>query len=360
MEQATDQTKATTAPPLLTPGVRLNLMLLAALIAFLGYAYWNSFIDLMSYWERPLWSHGWLVPVFGAVLLWIRWDPKALTEFNSVPSSERWWGVGVLAFGVFMRLVSAQVGIEVPDMLSFVPCLAGICLMVGGWPFLKWAGPIVLFLSFMFPLPDFMVTKVLHPLQKVATISSEYVLQTLGYGVERIGNKLEFGTPGNEVHLTVVEACSGLRMLTVFMSLSVAVALIIERPLWERIVVVIMASVPIAVASNIIRISTIGMIHYQWPDIPVPDIDTYAGLAMMPVGMLLLWLFVTVLSKVIIETDHPTAGSIDVFGGRGSSGGGGGSGGGGAGGRKPSGGGSSRSGSSRDKKSKRPPSPIRH
>lgn len=347
----------------------MNLTMLAVFIGLLGYAYWNSFIDLVSYWEMPLWSHGYLVPAFAAVLLWMRWDPKALTEFDAVSAAERWCGVGVLSFGVLMRLISSWMGIEMPDMLSFVPCLAGICLMVGGWQFIKWVGPIVLFLSFMFPLPDFMVLRVLHPLQALATTSSEYVLQTLGYGVERIGNKLSFGAPGNEVEMTVVEACSGLRMMTVFLALCVAVALIIERPIWERIVIVILGAVPIAVASNVIRIAATGIIHYHFQSIPTKVIHDWAGLAMMPVGMLLLWLLVLVLSRIVVETDRPDS-TVSVLGGRG---------GGGPGGGEPaptssekstssrsssstksSGKSSGKSSSkSRDKKSRRPSSPIR-
>jgi len=345
-------------PSVFTPGVKIMLAVLGVLFVLLAYTYWNSFVGLRSFWRMPVWSHGYLVPVFAAVLLWMRWDPKAMTDFNSVATRDRWWGVAILAFGVLMRLVSSTFGYEIPDMMSFIPCLAGICLLAGGMRFFKWACPIVLFLGFMFPLPDVVEVKVLNPLQKVATVSSEYVLQTAGYGVERRGNRLSFGTPGNEIEMTVVEACSGLRMLTVFMSLCVAVALVIERPLWERLAIVLLGSIPIALASNIIRISATGLIHYHWQDIPMMTIHDYAGLAMMPVGMLLLWLFVLFLSKVVVTTEVDKS-SVDVLGGRGSRSGGSSS--------------SSKSSSSKsrdrrggrrgdgrgDKKSRRPPSPIR-
>lgn len=147
-------------------------------------------------------------------------------------------------------------------------------------------------------------------------------------------------------------------MLTVFVALCVAVALILDRPIWERVVIVVVGAVPIAVASNIIRISATGMIHHRFPSFDQQMIHDNAGLAMMPVGMLLLWALVTIVSKLTIETDGP-GGNVDVLGGRG-----------------PRSGGPpappkkskdtkgresrSREGRSREKRSRRPISPIRH
>src|SRR5205085_7780945 len=133
---------------------------------------------------------------------------------------------------------------------SFVPAVAGLFLMVGGWPVFKWSAPAIGFLIFMFPLPGPLDTGLLRPLQGLATRASTYCLQTIGASAYSEGNTIFVG----DVHMGVVEQCSGLRMLTMMVALSVAFTLVTNRPLWERIVIVA-SSVPIALAVNIIRIT---------------------------------------------------------------------------------------------------------
>ena len=77
-----------------------------------------------------------------------------------------------------------------PTCGPFVPCVAGIVLVVGGWPLFRWAGPAVLFLIFMFPLPWSWEKAVLSPLQSLATQASTYALQTLGIAAHNEGNRI--------------------------------------------------------------------------------------------------------------------------------------------------------------------------
>ena len=137
--------------------------------------------------------------------------------------------------------------------LPFV--LAGICLAVGGKRCLQWAGPSVAFLLFMIPLPSRIGGMLAHPLQRIATISSANVLQTLGVFAQPDGNVIVL----RDGELGIVEACSGLRMLVVFVALSTVVALIMQRSLLQRLLIVASA-VPIALMCNVIRISLTGIL----------------------------------------------------------------------------------------------------
>src|SRR5262249_53881458 len=58
--------------------------------------------------------------------------------------------------------------------------LAGLALLLGGWPALRWAGPSIAFLIFMVPLPYRLEGALSHPLQRIGTVASTYALQTLG------------------------------------------------------------------------------------------------------------------------------------------------------------------------------------
>jgi exosortase len=282
------------------------LAILVGLILLLVGVYWNS-LDYRGakwFWDNPKYSHGWLVPIFTVILLWMRYEP-----FGPVTLAARMSGLALLAASLGMRLFMTYYSYRVPEMYSFVPAVAGLFLLVGGWPTIRWAWPAVGFLIFMFPLPGFLDGGLLSPLQKVATAASTYVLQTIGISSYNEGNTIFIG----ELQLGVVEACSGLRMLTIFVALAVAITLVTDRPWWVRIVIVISAF-PIALAVNIVRITVTGILHLttgpQLADLIFHDL---AGWFMMPMALGMLYVEFQILSHLIIED---TSGPLQIGGGR--------------------------------------------
>ncbi len=136
--------------------------ILVGLMLVLLWSYWNSldYRGAMWFWENPKYSHGWLVPVFTVILLWMRHEP-----FGPVTLTARWAGAALLAAGVGLRVLTTYYGIRVLELDSFVPSVAGVFLLVGGWKTMRWAGPAIAFLIFMFPLPGFLDSGLLAPLQ---------------------------------------------------------------------------------------------------------------------------------------------------------------------------------------------------
>jgi exosortase len=273
-------------------------VILVGLLGALVYAFGNELDSrgAMKFWDNPKYSHGWLVPVFTVILLWMRYEP-----FGPVKIYERWAGFALLSAGIAMRMAATFYVSHVAEMVSFVPSVAGVFLLMGGWRMLRWAGPAVAFLVFMFPLPGFLDSGLLQPLQKIATRSSTYVLQTMGIPSYYEGNVIYIG----EMQLGVVEACSGLRMLTIFIALSFAIVLVTDRPIWERIVIVL-SSIPIALVSNIVRIVVTALLYKtvgaEWVDRVFHDLD---GWLMMPFALGLLYLEFQILSHLVID-DSPT------------------------------------------------------
>lgn len=275
--------------------IAVSLIILAAGV---GWSYWTTFALMSDKWANdPQYSHGYLVPVFAAVLLWLRRGQLDVTQLR--PS---WWGLPILIGGVLMRLAGSMYYLEWFDFLSILPVLFGICLLLGGWHALRWAWPAIAFLFFMIPLPYTLEVALRGPLRRVGTVASTYLMQTIGLPAVAEGNVIVV----EEHRIGVVEACSGMRMLMIFFALSTAVALLSERPLWERIVV-ILSAVPIALISNIIRITVTGVLHLlvssEIADLVFHDL---AGWLMMPLGLLLLWLELWLLAHLfIVEVDRP-------------------------------------------------------
>lgn len=288
-KKATVETEPSQQPEPMYTWITLGVLMLLLVIG-----YWNSLAEASHYWFRAQYSHGWLIPMFTVVLLWMRQQP-----LTAVPDEQRWYGVGLLAGALLTRLGCAFYGLDIPDMWTFVFAVLGVILMVGGWRMFRWAGPAAAFLIFMFPLPWSVEQGLLSPLQTLATQVSNYALQTLGFGSYREGNVIHI----EDLPLNVVDACSGLRMTTIFLALSVAVVLVADRPWWENLVI-LLSAIPIAIFVNITRITVTGVL-YMTADHQLAEkvFHNWAGWLMVPLAFILLWIEVMILSKLFVEAD---------------------------------------------------------
>ncbi len=275
-------------------GRRTTLLLLGFLVALL-WAYAPTLSAMVQRWaEDPKYSHGFLVPIFAAVVLWVRRD-----DHPGVKLSFSWQGLYWLAGAGLLRLASAVFYLEWLDSLSLLPAVAGLCLLLGGVPALRWAWPSIAFLVFMMPAPYQLEIALAQPLQKVATACSTYLLQTLGLPAVAEGNVIWI----DDVRLGVVEACSGLGMLITFFALSTAFALVLARNGTDR-VVLFLSAIPIAVLTNVARITMTGVLYVtagrEAARIVYHDL---AGWLMMPLAVGLLWLELKFLAHLFVE--HP-------------------------------------------------------
>lgn len=263
-----------------------------ALLAGLVWAYWPTWRTMSQQWaHNPQYSHGFLVPIFSLALLW--WRRGMLQQANF---SSSWWGLVLIAVGLTLRLASALIYFDWFDYVSLLPLLAGLCLLIGGRQLFAWAWPGILFLGFMLPLPYRVETALALPLRRIATLSSTFVLQTLGLPALAEGNVIRI----DDIEIGVVEACSGLSMLLVFFALSTAVALLVQRPLWEKLVV-LLSALPIAVVANVVRISLTGLLHVKvGGEVADAFFHDFAGWLMMPLALALMWLELQITGRVFL------------------------------------------------------------
>lgn len=282
------------AGEILTPQVAWGWIIGLSLVLVLSYG--NSLWNVMGVWDSPEYSHGWMIPIFGIVMLYMRQQP-----IRAASSRDRWIGVGLIAASVIIRTVAAYNVIFTIDNVSFIPALMGVFVFVGGLPILRWAGSPLLFMLFMFPLPGFVMENVHKPLQTLMTWTSTYALQTMGIDAFREGNTIQL----ENQPLGVVDQCSGLRMLSVFMALALALAMLSDhRPMWERIAL-FCSSIPIALAVNSIRITLTGMCYNANMGTEMVDKVAHdmAGWVMMPMAFGFLWLVSKIFANVLIEVD---------------------------------------------------------
>ncbi len=281
------------AADLRDPLQRQGWLVIGVLTALLVYSYLPGLLRLKSSWDNPQYSHGWIVPLFALGLLF--WWRQPIGE---VTTSARLAGLGLLVGSFAVRLFFARYRVITLDMYTFVPALAGGVLLGGGWKTLRWAWAPIAFLIFMYPLPEGSQRWLLGPLQTVATVASTFALQTFGFDAFREGNQITVG--GH--HLNVVDACSGLRMLTIFVALSVALVLLGNRERWEN-AIVIASAFPIALIVNAIRITVTGMMYTVDAELADKIFHDWAGYFMMPLALGMLFFEQQILAWLVVAED---------------------------------------------------------
>ncbi|HVC93788.1 MAG TPA: exosortase/archaeosortase family protein [Pirellulales bacterium] len=274
-----------------------------ALVAALVWVYWSPMVELSSRWSAdPSYSHGFLVPLFSIYLLWRR------RTMAGASSPAVGWAVLFLALGTLLQLAASVLLIRTLTHYSLPFFIASVCLGLWGWNGMKWAWPSILFLFFMVPLPGPTADLLAHPLQRVATKASTYAIQVLGVPAVEEGNVILL----SEGRIGVAEACSGLRMLVLFMTLAAGAVFLVDRRPWEKILV-LASAVPIAVVANVARISLTATI-YEWGSAELADrvFHDLAGWMMMPLAILLIAAELCLLSALMLVVPPSAPLALDI------------------------------------------------
>jgi len=163
------------------------------------------------------------------------------------------------------------------------------------------------------PLPGLLAGRLSHPLQRIGTIASTYLIQTLGIPAAAQGNVILL----ENAELGIVEACSGLKMMMLFAVVCVGAAFLLRRSLATKCVVVLSA-MPIAIAANVLRITITAVLHQMGePRTAETFYHDLAGWFMMPLAVLILWGLVGLMARLIVEREVRTKQLLAAVGGPG-------------------------------------------
>ncbi len=272
------------------PSILIGLILFGALSLW---AYWPTLEEVAEKWAtHAMYSHGYLVPAFSLFLLYFRRQ-----KLEGVTPQPNPWGLPVLVVGVALHLAGTYYYFDYISALSLLPVLAGLALCLGGLRVLAWTWPSVAFLAFMLPLPHQLEVALGSSLQRLATVCSTFLLQTIGFAAVSEGNTIIM----EEARVGVVEACNGLGMLLLFFAMTTGTAIVVRRPLLDRLVIVLSA-VPISLLANIIRITITAMLA-EWLGGSTADLlaHYWGGWLMMPLALVMLWVEVKILDRLLVE-----------------------------------------------------------
>jgi exosortase len=270
--------------------VGVGLAMAAVFVAAIVWSYWPTLADLAERWVvDPQYSHGFLVPLFAAIILWVR---RPVEKIGSVEPL----GLLLLVVSLAPRWFTGRMDLGAVDAVCMLGAILGSVLFVGGRPLFRWMWVPILFLAFMIPLPFAVEEGVAMPLRHFATEAATYVLQTLGYPAVAEGNIIQI----DQIRLGVIDACSGLGMLMTLFALAAALALVVRGPVVDRVILVASA-IPIAILANMARITLTGVAYasFGWQQYH-QTIHDVLGWFMMPLALVLLWTEYLYLQRLLV------------------------------------------------------------
>jgi exosortase len=261
---------------------RLPWLPYASIAVLLAVLYYRVVIKLVYDWYTlPDYSHGFLVPVFAAFLVWDK--RKAITE---TPIKPTWAGIVLVVFAIGVLILGVY-GVELfTARISFVLLLTGIIWTLLGSAMLRELRFPLMVLVLAIPFPAIVFNQITFPLQLFASKIASQILPLLGVPVLLEGNVIRLPV----MPLEVAEACSGIRSLMSLFTLAVFYGYFLEKTTIRRIILAL-ASIPIAVTANALRIVGTGLCVQYWdPDKALGFFHEFSGWVMFVISLGCLYL----------------------------------------------------------------------
>lgn len=243
--------------------------------------YFHIFAKLVFDWyDLPDASHGFLIPLFCGFLLWEKRD-----RLRQASPKSTWTGLWFVVPALALLLVGVLGADLFLSRLSFLVLAYGLVLTLFGTAILREVRFSLLVLLLAIPLPSLVLNEVTLPLQLFASTVSSWALSATGVPVLRDGNVIQLAS----MKLEVAEACSGIRSLISLLTVAVLFGYVAERSVPRRVLLAL-ASVPIAVAANVVRIYGTGLCVQFWnPEKAMGFFHEFSGWLVFLVSMACLY-----------------------------------------------------------------------
>jgi exosortase D (VPLPA-CTERM-specific) len=229
---------------------RVQIAVAAAAVLAFVLLFRNTIEYLYWAWHRDEYSHGFLIPLVSAFLLWQR---RSL--FQQVQFRPSWAGVALAALGLAIYFLGSLASITTIDTYALVIVVLGAALALMGWQAFRIALVPLALLFLMNPIPNFFYFNLSSELQLLSSQLGVAFIRLCGVSVFLEGNVIDLGN----YKLQVAEACSGLRYLFPLMTLGVIFAYLFRGRTWMRWCL-FLSTIPITVLMNSFRIGVIGLL----------------------------------------------------------------------------------------------------
>ena len=233
-------------------------------------------------------SHGFMVPFISLYFIYLQKERLAKVKLKTSVI-----GLMIIFFALFLHILGTLLYIFSISGFSIFFLIIGLSLFLFGKEVSRIIWFPLLFLVFMFPLPEAVIGLVSFPLKIFAAKAGVWIISVLGIPIYLEGfNILIPAGP-----LLVGNPCSGLRSLIAFLALG-SIFAYLEPVSMIKKWVLFFISIPIALLSNIVRIPILILVSNYWGlEAAGPDtlIHTGSGVLVFVLGFLLIFFTAKVL-----------------------------------------------------------------
>lgn len=270
--------------------MRENILPMAVYLAAFMVLFGRTIYRMGVVWySDPNYSHGFLIPVISAYLIWDRRD-----TLKNLAGSPAGYGLAVVLFGLLVFLLGNLAGEYYTMRFSMLIVLAGTIIYSCGMGCLRAVSFPFFFLIFMIPLPYIVYDQFAFPLKMMVSKMSVSFLSLIGVPVLREGNIISLA----QITLEVADACSGIRSIISLLALAAALGYLSLRGVAKRLVLFILA-VPIAVIANAVRVIGTGILaNVYGPDAAEGFFHEFAGIIIFGVAFLFTILAAFILARI--------------------------------------------------------------
>ncbi len=248
-----------------------QLTLWAALLAAVSITFfvsWPAMLDLGDKWiNNEAYSHGFVL-LFVAIFLGL----QRLPTIPPTATPSRWF-LPILTASLLFILVARLSELHVVAQYGLMGVLGAMVLGLWGWRGVQALFIPLLLLFLAVPMPGYLEVNLTAELKLISSKVGAGLLQQIGVPVFSEGNIIDLGS----YRLQVADACSGLNYMIPLIAIGVMVAGFLNTTIWRRVTVVLL-TIPLTVAMNIVRIAVAGLlVKYVGPETAEGFIHDFEG-----------------------------------------------------------------------------------
>ena len=152
-------------------------------------AFWGGLSELVNRWDnQEEYSHGYLIPLVTAYLIWQRKDFLKSLEFKPT-----WFPVIFVALGITVSVIGEISAIYVLIHFSLIMIILAMAWALMGWHAFKYVLIPLALLGFAIPLPYFLEAALTADLQLISSNLGVAFIRLFGIPVYAEGNVIDLG-----------------------------------------------------------------------------------------------------------------------------------------------------------------------
>jgi exosortase len=253
-------------------------------------------IPTMTFVARVSWStesgaHGPIVLFTGLWLLWRLW-PEARPLVAPPPALFAAIGL-IVTLPLYLVSRIAQI-VEIQGYLMYGVVLVTAYALIG-LPAMRRLWFPLLYLAFMFPLPDTLVAAMTGSLKTGISHAAVALLYQFGYPIGSAGVVIQVG----QFQLLVAAACSGLNSIVALTAISLFYVYMRHQADWRYALLLTLFILPVAIFTNFVRVLILILLTYHAGDAMAQGfLHNFAGLTMFGIALLTIFAVDSVLEPI--------------------------------------------------------------